>query len=175
MSLPPLRSWLYAPGNNPKLLERVFTAGADAVILDLEDAVPTAEKERARAQVAEAVRGRQGQSGPAVTVRINHPSTGLARDDIRAVVAEGLDGLRLPKVEDPEQVQLVAAWIAEAEAAQGLPIGGIGLVCRLDPARGVRPPADGAQAPPRLLALTFGAVDFVRDVNLVLGRDGLET
>lgn len=174
-TLPPIRSWLYTPGNNPKLLERVFTAGADAVILDLEDAVPPAEKVRARALVAEAVRARVGLGGPAVTVRVNHPDTGLTRADVHAVVAPGLDGLRLPKVEDPEQVRQVAAWVAASEEQQGLPAGGIRLICSLETALGVWRAVEIAQAHPRTIALTFGTVDFTRDVGLEVGPDGLET
>ena len=170
----PVRSWLYAPGNNPKLLERVFTAGADAVILDLEDAVPPAEKAHARALVADAVRAREGIGGPLVTVRVNHPDTGLTEDDVRAVVLHGLDGLRLPKVEEPATVQQVAAWVAEAEGAQGLPAGEVPLICSLETARGVWNALEIAQADPRLFALTFGAVDFVRDLNLIPGPEELE-
>ena len=127
MSLPPLRSWLYAPGNNPKLLERVFTAGTDAVILDLEDAVPPAEKARARSMVAAAVRAHAGVRGPVLFVRVNHPDTGLAEDDVKAVLGPGLDGLRVPKVESPETVQMLTAWTG----------GGIPLVCNIESALGV--------------------------------------
>jgi citrate lyase subunit beta/citryl-CoA lyase len=88
MSLPPLRSWLYAPGNNAKLLERVFTAGADAVILDLEDAVPPAEKARARAMVADFLR----DVGGAMTE--DALETLYARSQL--VLAARLSGIRSP-------------------------------------------------------------------------------
>jgi citrate lyase subunit beta/citryl-CoA lyase len=174
-SLPPIRSWLYAPGNNPKLLERVFPAGADAAILDLEDAVPPAEKERARGLVAEAVRGRDGQAGPATFVRINHPGTDLAEEDIRAVVQPGLDGLRIPKVEDAETVRQVEACLAEAERRAGLPGGRVALVCNLESAAGIWRALEIASARPRVLALAFGGVDFARDVGATVGPGGLET
>jgi citrate lyase subunit beta/citryl-CoA lyase len=173
--LPPIRSWLYAPGNNAKLLDRVFTAGADAVVLDLEDAVPPAEKVRARAMVAEAVSGRVGQPRPILFVRINHPETGLAEDDVRAVVRTGLDGLRLPKTEDAATVRRVSAWIADAESRAGLPIGGLSIGCSLETARGVWNALEIAQADERILALGFGAVDFARDVNATMDPEGLAT
>jgi citrate lyase subunit beta/citryl-CoA lyase len=67
------RSYLFAPGHNAKLLDKVFTAGADAVILDLEDAVPADEKDRARSMVAAAVADR-----PAL-VRVNAPAPRSSR------------------------------------------------------------------------------------------------
>jgi citrate lyase subunit beta/citryl-CoA lyase len=165
VSLPPIRSWLYAPGNNPKLLERVFTAGADAVILDLEDAVPQGEKLRARSMVASAVRSRAGSAGPVVFVRVNHPDTGLAEDDVNAVLGPGLDGLRVPKVESAETVRTLAARIS----------GGIPLVCNIESAAGVWHAHEIAAASPDVLTLAFGSADFLRDVNGLNTPDALET
>jgi citrate lyase subunit beta/citryl-CoA lyase len=165
MTLPIVRSWLYAPGNNAKLLDRVFTGGADAVILDLEDAVPPAEKERARAMVAETVRRRANVPGPAVFVRINHPDTGLAEADVQAVLGPGLDGIRVPKVESPDTVRLVDSWTNA----------GVSLVCNIESAAGVWAAREIATASPRLITLAFGSADFLRDVNGTATRDALET
>ena len=171
----PLRSWLYAPGNNPKLLERVFGAGADAVILDLEDAVPPAEKQRARGMVADAVRARPGQAGPVVFVRVNHPDSGLTEQDIRAVVGPGVQGLRLPKVDSAETVMRVDDWISQAEAQAGIELGSLPLVCNIETARGVWYAEHIATACPRVLALAFGEVDFGRDVGTTVTPERLET
>jgi citrate lyase subunit beta/citryl-CoA lyase len=165
VSLPPIRSWLYAPGNNPKLLERVFTAGADAVILDLEDAVPPAEKLRARSMVASAVRSRAGKRGPLVFVRVNHPDTGLAEDDVQAALGPGLDGLRVPKVESAETVRLLAEWTG----------GSVPLVCNIESAAGVWRAREIASASPDVLTLAFGSADFLRDVDGLPTSDALET
>jgi citrate lyase subunit beta/citryl-CoA lyase len=173
--VPPPRSWLYAPGNNPRLLERVFSTGADAVILDLEDAVPVAEKVRARQLVAAAVASHAGQRGPALFVRINHPDTGFAAEDVRAVVGPALDGVRLPKVDSAETVGRVDAWLAEAEANTGLAHGAIRLVCNIESAVGVWRAHAIATAGPRVLSLAFGGVDFCRDAGVTTGADGLET
>jgi citrate lyase subunit beta / citryl-CoA lyase len=165
MSLPPIRSWLYAPGNNEKLLERVFTAGADAVILDLEDAVPPGEKLRARSMVAAAVRGRVDRKGPVVFVRVNHPDTGLAEEDVRAVIGPGLDGLRVPKVESADTVRMIVEWTG----------GGVPLVCNVESAAGVWHAQDIASASSDVLTLAFGSADFLRDVNGSPSSDALET
>ena len=173
--LPPLRSWLYAPGNNAKLLERVFAAGADAVILDLEDAVPPAEKARAREMVAATVAAHADVPGPALFVRLNPPESGLTREEIDVVVRPGLDGLRLPKVERVHTVQDVDGWLAAAEERAGLARGSIPLVCGIETAVGIQNAAAIAAASPRVLGLAFGAVDFVRDVGAQPSAEGLET
>lgn len=165
MTTPLLRSWLYAPGNNAKLLERVFTAGADAVILDLEDAVPPGEKAIAREMVAATVATFAG--GPALFVRINHPDSDLARDDTRAVASPALTGLRIPKVERPVDVQRVAAWLDESDS-------GAVIVCIIESALGVWNAVEIAAAHPRVLALAFGAADFCRDTGAVPGAEGTE-
>jgi citrate lyase subunit beta/citryl-CoA lyase len=173
--LPPLRSHLYAPGNNARLLGKVFSAGSDAVILDLEDAVPPAEKIRAREIVAETVRLRADKPVPVTFVRINHPSSGLAADDVRAVVQPGLAGLRVPKVEEAETVRQVAAWVEKTEAANGLPTGSVVLICTIESALGVFRAYEIATAHPRVIGLAYGAADFVRDVGVMPGSEGLET
>jgi citrate lyase subunit beta/citryl-CoA lyase len=164
-ALRPIRSWLYAPGNNPKLLDRVFTAGADAVILDLEDAVPPAEKRRAREMVADAVRGRVARNGPAVFVRVNHPDTGLAEDDVKAVLSPGLDGLRVPKVESADTVRMITSWTG----------GGVPLVCNIESALGVLSAREIASSSSDVLTLAFGSADFLRDINGFATTDALET
>jgi len=175
VELRPLRSHLYAPGNNERLLERVMGAGADAVVLDLEDAVPLPEKERARALVAEAVRARRAEPEPLVFVRVNHPSTGLTAAEIAAVVGPGLAGIRLPKTEGSGEVRQVASWVAAAEREAGLPGGSVTLIPIIESAKGAWRAEEIAAADGRVLALAYGAADFVRDLNLRPGVGGTET
>lgn len=174
-ALPPLRSHLYAPGNSERLLGRVMGAGADAVVLDLEDAVPPGEKERARGLVAEAVAARAGEEGPLVFVRINHLSTGLARGEVAAVVGPGLAGIRLPKTEGADEVREVAAWVAEAERERGLPEGSVALIPIIESAKGAWRAEEIAASDARVLALAYGAADFVRDLDLRPGASGAES
>lgn len=200
--LPPVRSWLYAPGNNAKLIESVFSSGADAVVLDLEDAVPAAEKARARDLVAAAIRQRwqalqstapsgrstpdPGPSGsqyaahstqqtPLLFVRVNHPETGLTEGDVNAVVQPGLDGLRLPKVEDADTVRQLSEWVSVAEQSARLPIGWLPFVCNVETAKGVHCAREIASAHPRVVALGYGGADFTRDINAIATAEGLET
>lgn len=171
----PIRSWLYAPGNNARLLSRVFDAGADAVILDLEDAVPAAEKITARAMVAQAIDAHVSHSSPAVWVRINHPAGTLAAADVEAVVRPGLDGVRVPKIESADEVIAVAGWLDAAERRAGFTPGQLNLVCGIESALGVHRALEIAAASPRVLGLAFGGVDFSRDVAADDGSDGVST
>jgi citrate lyase subunit beta/citryl-CoA lyase len=106
------RSMLYVPANVPRFVAKAPTAGADAVILDLEDSVPADRKEEARAALAEAVpTARSG--GSDVLVRINRPLP-LAVADLQAVIAAGADGILLTKTLGPDHVVLAAEMLAEA-------------------------------------------------------------
>ena len=91
----PLRSLLFVPGNKSRMHDKAAGAGADALILDLEDSVPPAEKPAARPMAREAL---DKIRGPALYVRVNADGTPWLADDVAAVVCEGLAGIVLPKV-----------------------------------------------------------------------------
>jgi citrate lyase subunit beta/citryl-CoA lyase len=139
------RSYLFAPGHNAKLLRKVFTAGADAVILDLEDGVPPDAKDRARTMVAAAVAER-----PAL-VRVNPPRTAVCAADVDAVAPHAA-AIRIPKCESADDV----AWVACR--APGVP-----LVPAIETARGVLAAQEIAAAP-GVAHLSIGGLDLLRDL-----------
>ena len=98
------RTFLFAPGNHPRRVEKAFTVGADAVILDLEDAVAVSEKIGTRPVVIEALRKERACKG---YVRVNATTTEWGFADIMAVVQPGLDGIILPKVESADELKAV--------------------------------------------------------------------
>jgi citrate lyase subunit beta / citryl-CoA lyase len=153
------RSYLFAPGHNAKLLDRVFTAGADAVMLDLEDAVPQAQKAAARRMVAAALADPPA-AAPRAWVRVNAARTDLCAADLAAVAADAF-GVRIPKAESPEDV----AWVAER--APGKPI-----ICAIESARGVLAAAEIAAAT-GVRHLAMGGVDMQRDLHA--GNGNLQT
>ena len=107
----PNRSYLFAPGNHPRRVEKSFTTGCDAVILDLEDAVAIAEKPGTRAVVVEALKLPRICRG---YIRVNSIDTEFCFDDIEAVVGPWLDGIMLPKVERAADLQAVdSAFMAD--------------------------------------------------------------
>lgn len=159
----PLRSMLFAPGNEPRKVSKVATFGADAVILDLEDAVPAADKARARPMVRAAL---PDLRGPLVCVRVNALATGLTAGDVEGVVAEGLDAIVLPKTESGEDVVRLDAALARAEERAGLPAGRIRILPIVETARGLLEAPAIAASSPRVITLSFGSADFTRDLEL---------
>jgi citrate lyase subunit beta/citryl-CoA lyase len=145
------RSWLFAPGHNEKLLRLVFDAGADVVLLDLEDAVPPDMKDRARAMVAEAAASRP------CWVRVNKAHSETCARDLDALAGTVL-GLRIPKVESAADV----AWVAER--APDIP-----LDCAIESARGVIAAFDIASAPACAL-LSYGGLDLAADLGISSGE-----
>ena len=121
-------------------MAKALEAGAQAVILDLEDSVPIAAKAEARAMVARAIdsaAAAPAASRPMVTVRTNAAATGLLADDLAAVVRRGLDAIFLPKVESVEQMTGTASLLDRLEAAQGLPAGAVRIIPMFESALGV--------------------------------------
>ncbi|MBW3602947.1 MAG: CoA ester lyase [Actinobacteria bacterium] len=165
-----LRSFLYAPGSSERILSKVLGAGADAVVLDLEDAVAPQDKPAAREAVAALV-AQQATGAPCeVHVRVNRAGRGWNRDDVAAVVAPGLAALRLPKAESGSGVAAVARLLDDHERACGMPVGTVGLYPTIESARGVEQ-ARALAAAPRVVALAFGAADFLADIG-ARGGDG---
>jgi len=161
---PLCRAHLFAPGSNERLLTKVFGAGADAVVLDLEDAVAPDAKREARRLVSAALAGRAGSRWPRVAVRINGVDTGWWQDDLRAVVGPAVHIVRVPKAESAEQLLAVDALLASLEPGRGMAVGSIGLVATIESAAGAFRAAEMA-AVGRLRGFAFGAADFVRDIQ----------
>lgn len=151
------RSLLFVPGNAPEKLAKAAGRGADAIIIDLEDAVSLADKSSARAGLPDHVAVLAGQ-GVDVLVRINAPWR-MAVADLTAAVRPGVAALMVPKAEDPARLAVLAAMLAEWEDAAGLPAGGIGLLPLVETPAGILRAAEIAAAP-RLIGLTFGSEDF---------------
>jgi len=157
MSLATARSLLFAPGNDARKLEKALAAGADAVVADLEDAVPAGEKEAARA-VARRVLD-SAATGSLVAVRVNGVGTEHWEADLQAVADLELDVLVLPK--------------ATPEAVGALGADGPPVVAIVESAIGVRQAYDTARLP-RVSALVLGAVDLGLELGLEPRPDGQE-
>jgi citrate lyase subunit beta/citryl-CoA lyase len=173
--MPLARSFLYVPANRDKFLEKAIALPADAFIFDLEDSVPAAEKDNARAGVrAYAPKIADNR----VWVRVNGLDTEFAEADLDAVIGvEGLAGLFLPKVETRAEVLRWDGMIAALEDARGLTAGSVKLVLSIESALGVLKAYDMAVATPRAVSLTFGGAqdgDLNTDLGCAWSIDGPE-
>ena len=168
--LPVWRSLLFVPVTVPKFVEGAAKRGADAVILDLEDSVPIADKARARGlveQAAEIV----GQGGADVVVRLNRPWRLLIRD-LEAVIGPRVSALFLPKIESAEHVQAIAEIVDEIEAERGLH-GHTQFVPMIETAGGFFRTEQIARSHRRVVALTVGAEDLALSVGMLPEADAL--
>ena len=128
------RTFLFAPGNHSRRVEKALSLDADAVILDLEDACPIAEKVATRAVVVAACQTPRAGLG---YIRVNATTTEFGFGDIAAVVHSGVDGIVLPKVEAADEIRSADWTIASLEKKRGLPVGR----CDLHPHHRDRPRA----------------------------------
>jgi citrate lyase subunit beta / citryl-CoA lyase len=150
----PRRSALFMPGSNARALEKARTLPADALVLDLEDAVAPAMKAPARAQVLAAVRA-GGYGGREIVIRVNALATPWGRDDLAAAAASGADAVLLPKAESAETVSAAMAVVGSAPA----------VWCMLETPRGILNAASIAAASPRVAALVMGTSDLTKDLH----------
>lgn len=158
-----LRSYLFAPGNHARRVEKVFTAGADAVILDLEDAVAHAEKAAARPLVVAAMQRPRDAHG---FVRVNGLDSPYWQEDLDAVVGPWLDGVVLPKAESAAQVQALEAHLSACELRAGMAPGTLDLMLIVETARGIVHADAIAAASPRIGRIALGGGDYSNDLDL---------
>jgi citrate lyase subunit beta/citryl-CoA lyase len=156
------RSYLYAPGDAPDVMRKALAAGADAVILDLEDAVAPEARSQARGNIARLLEDSSGDGE--VHVRVNRTDDGFDFQDVRAVVGPALRAIRLPKVDDPDHVRAVDALLGELESDRGLPVGQVRLYPTIESALGLHRLNDIAAASARIVRFAFGATDYLADL-----------
>jgi citrate lyase subunit beta / citryl-CoA lyase len=169
--LPVWRSLLFVPAIARKFVDGAAARGADAIILDLEDSVPPAEKPRARTLLQDAAET-VARGGADVLVRINRPLR-LAIPDIEASVSPRVQALALPKVESASHLRLLAETVDEIEAERGMPIGATKLLAMVETAAAFFEMAEIARAHPRVVAMTLGAEDFALSVGMLPEAEGL--
>jgi citrate lyase subunit beta/citryl-CoA lyase len=162
----PQRSFLFAPGNRPRMVQKVMSFGADATILDLEDAVPIAEKAATRGAVKAALLDYPHDRSCKTYVRVNSLDTGLTADDVRGVVCPALDGIILPKVEAAEELCEGDALVGQVERELGLAQGHLDLIPIIETAKGFLNAQAIASAGTRARRLAFGAGDFTFDLGV---------
>jgi citrate lyase subunit beta/citryl-CoA lyase len=166
------RSTLILPVNIPRFVEKAYLRGADAIMLDLEDAVPPQEKENARKEVKDALI-LAGRGGAEVFVRVNKDPA-LLREDLMASIYPGLDGITLPKTESAEEVQDLEAHVAKLEREHGLNRGQIELALLIESPRGLLNLEKIARSNGRVRSISLGPEDYCLELGVEPSREGTE-
>jgi citrate lyase subunit beta/citryl-CoA lyase len=170
-SLPLWRSMLFVPANVSKFVDKAHERGADAIILDLEDSVPLAEKVSARAQLADAARS-VSANGADVVVRINS-TLRLAAADLEAAIDTSVQAICVPKVNGATQLQWISESIEELEVERGLPVGQTRLIALIESTAALARINEIANSTPRLVAMILGPEDFSSSAGMEPAWDGL--
>ena len=147
-----------------RMITKAATLPADAIILDLEDAVPLPDKETARIMIRDSIKGIK-LGGSYVFVRVNALTTNLTAEDLKFVAVEGLDGLMLAKTETKSDIVELDSMLEETEKGLGLEPRSLKVVPLIESAKGVINAYEIASASERIIAVAFGAGDYYRDLG----------
>jgi citrate lyase subunit beta / citryl-CoA lyase len=161
----PIRSFLFVPGSRTNLLPKALATGADAIILDLEDSVPPAQKEEARAAVALEL----ARSPERLTfLRINHPRLGYLHKDLAVLAPHDAQAIMVPKVESARDLEELDARLAAHELDTGLTSDAIGILAVIESSVGLRNLFDAVAARKRVRGAALATAeegDFMCDIG----------
>ncbi len=166
------RSALILPVNVSRFIEKAYTRGADAIVLDLEDSVPPTEKESARTLVKPSL-AMAARGGAEVLVRVNNDPA-LLMHDIEASVHPGLDGINVPKAESPAQILEIVGLIERLERERGIAPGHVRLGLAVESPRGLLRAQELAACTDRIATLSVGPEDYCLELGVEPSEDGFE-
>ncbi|MBR0747282.1 CoA ester lyase [Bradyrhizobium japonicum] len=161
---PVWRSALFVPANVERFVVKAVERGADALIIDLEDSVPLAEKANARKLIPGIVKRFRDTGSSDVMVRINQPLE-LAVPDLEAAVIAGVDAIKITKVEGAEHLRLLDEMVTRLEIERGLPIGKIWFVGLIEAPGPLSRAHEIARSIPRLAGISLGAEDYATAIG----------
>ena len=164
------RSLLFIPGNNERFLQKSINLHADILCFDLEDSVPSSEKEAARNLVASFLATKQGDNDSFIYVRINSSDSGLVDGDLERIVMKGLDGIVLPKIGNSEEVTQIIQKIDAIVSKRKLS-SDIQIIPSIETSRGVVNANSIASSHKNVTALVFGVFDYLYDMNIDVEYD----
>jgi citrate lyase subunit beta / citryl-CoA lyase len=159
------RSLIFVPGNNRRFVDKAKALQADIICFDLEDSVPSNEKNLARKIIAEALTWRT-QYKSSFYLRINSLDSDLWLLDLKEVIRNGIDGVVVPKVNDQVQIKNIDSQLSEIEDTNKMLRKSIKLIPSIESARGVVNAYSIATSSQRVNAVVFGVFDFLYDMGL---------
>jgi len=163
---------LFVPANSWRMITTAATEGGDAVILDLEDACPIAEKETGRIFARDSIPMLK-EKGMDVFVRVNSFDTELTEEDISYVVVSGLDGVMLPKAESKEDILKLDQLLKVEEEKKGILPNTIAILPLLESPKGISAVSEIISGSQRVIGVSFGAGDYSREIGAGMGVTSL--
>jgi citrate lyase subunit beta/citryl-CoA lyase len=170
----PIRTALFVPGTRPDRVDKALNAGADVIIIDLEDAVPLARKEETREKVREKL---QEHGGKKTIVRVNAIGSGFCQGDLNEIIVNKLGCIMLPKVESPEHIHEIHHRLTRVEEERGMALGAVSIIPLIESGRAVQNIfriLSEKTEPARVLTAAFGAADYSLDLGIEMTKKGLE-
>lgn len=158
------RTLLFVPGNQPKMLQKAVGFKTTWLIPDLEDSVPASEKSKARTIVAEHLPLLK-QAGKVLAPRVNSMGSGLAEDDINAVVSADIVGISIGKIGNTDELKAVERLLEDAERRVGIPVGQTMILPWLETAEAIVNAYAICTGSDRIRWTAFGAEDFAADMG----------
>ncbi len=169
-----LRSLMFVPGNQPRMLAGATRVKPDAFIPDLEDSVPDDEKANARMITAEHLAS-LAASGVTVIPRLNSLDTGLLEDDVAAIVGAHTYGVSVGKIDTPEDIAQISDMLGAQERRLGEQAGRTKLIPWIETAKAIVNVYEICVASPRIVGVAFGAEDYTNDMGIERTDDESET
>jgi citrate lyase beta subunit len=166
------RALLYMPGDDWKKITRAITLGVDSICMDMEDGVAANRKAEARLTIARALQELDFGASEKLA-RINSVGSGFEKEDIQAVLPHRPDGIVIPKLEEPRQIQWASEIIEAAELSHGWPVNSIRILVGVETAKGILNLKEIASHP-RLEALIFGGEDYAASVGATRTNEAVE-
>ncbi|GAM04273.1 HpcH/HpaI aldolase/citrate lyase family protein [Novosphingobium sp. MBES04] len=166
----PMRSWLFAPGDAARKMEKCADSAADIALFDLEDAVTVEQKPRARTLVREFLEGR-GDDHARLWVRINPVDGPFAVEDLAAVMPGRPGGIMLPKARGRGDVELLDHYLTALEAANGIEQGTTKVIALVTEAAEAMFTTGDYRGAPRLVGMTWGAEDLADALGASTNRE----
>ena len=174
MELGPLRTALFVPGNRPDRVDKAVKTGADAVIIDLEDAVVLTEKEASRSKVRDKILEHAERK---IIVRVNSLDSPFFKGDLAEVITGNLACLMVPKVESAAHVREINENLLKVEKEKGMVPGAISIIPLIESAGAVQnifQIVTEKTEPSRIYCVAFGSADYTLDMGIEITREGAE-
>ena len=167
-----MRSLMFVPAHNPKLLDSAVRRDADVLLLDIEDSVPMCDKQKSRDNIKEFAR-RNDLNGKLLFPRVNDRESGELLKDAYQLTIEGISGFMYPKATQGEDIYFFGKLLETIEYEKGFPIGTFKIIPLIETAGAVINIKEICSACSRVIAVAFGCEDYVTDLRGKLDAEGM--